>query len=155
MLEFLRSQAGAISPACCLLLNCGLHDLRVDPASGAHQVEPESYTRNLEQILYLARAAGAHVVWVRITPVVDARHNRLSTGFKRYNADIERYNALADRLMLVSETPSIDLYRFTLRLAEDGPALEDLYEDHVHFTQPVRRLQAAYIAGWLEATLLG
>jgi len=56
--------------------------------------------------------------------------------------------------MLISETPSIDLYRFTLSLAEDVQALESLYEDHVHFTQPVRRLQAAYIAGWLEATLL-
>ncbi|MFM8321042.1 MAG: SGNH/GDSL hydrolase family protein [Chloroflexota bacterium] len=155
VLAYLRSAVSELPRASLLLLNCGLHDLRVNPLSRAHQVELPEYTRNLEQILYLAADAGHHLVWVRTTPVADALHNRLSAEYWRYTADIERYNAAADHVMLVNEAPTIDLYRFTLRLAQPPGGLEALYEDHVHFTTDVRRLQAAYIAGWLEAYIHG
>ena len=66
VLAFLRSQAGLFGTdeASILLLNCGLHDLRVDPESGSHQVEAETYVRNLEQIVTLAKSAAERVVWV-------------------------------------------------------------------------------------------
>ena len=43
------------------------------------------------------------------------------------------------------DVPIIDLYDFTSKL--DMP----LYEDHVHFFEPVRKLHGAFIAGHVLA----
>ena len=134
-----------------LLLNCGLHDLRVDPQTGAHQVELEAYAANLEEISRLVPSVSQRAVWVRTTPVADARHQRLSSGFQRFNADVEAYNAIGDTVMKGAGIPGIDLYNFTCGLSEPTGDLESLYIDHVHFTEPMRRLQGGFIAGWLEA----
>ena len=134
-----------------LLLNCGLHDIRTDPFSNARQVEPESYGENLKSIVPLAARLSRWVVWVRTTPVVDARHQRLNPDYQRFNADVEHYNQVADAIMDHTGIPKIDLYGFTQRLHSMYPSLDALYSDHVHFIEPVQRLQAAYIAGWLDA----
>jgi lysophospholipase L1-like esterase len=134
-----------------LLFNCGLHDLRLDSQTRAYQVEPEDYSRNLEEIIRLASTVGRRVIWVRTTPVADTRHQRMNPGFQRFNADVIAYNDIADAQMNKAGIPSIDLYNFTLGLCNTPEGLEDLYIDHVHFTEEIRRLQAAYIAGWLDA----
>ena len=116
---FLQSEASQLGPDCSiLLLNCGLHDLRVNLQSGAHQVELVNYLRNLEQIIALVRSLSQNLVWVRTTPVADVLHNRLSLDFHRHNADVIAYNAGADTVMQEAGIPSIDLYRFTLSLCE-------------------------------------
>jgi hypothetical protein len=89
---------------------------------------------------------------VRTTPVADARHQRLNPEFSRFDADVARYNQMADKVVARVGIPAIDLYGFTRRLGKIDQDLEALYEDHVHFTEPVQRLQAAYIAGWLHAS---
>ncbi len=127
----------------CLLLNCGLHDIKIDPTSGRHQVEVQEYRRNLEAILALARQMAQHVVWVATTPVDDERHRRLNASFTRLDADVQRYNAAAGEVMRPAGVPQIDLYTFTRNL---GP---DVYVDHVHFSEQVSARQAALIAGFL------
>ncbi|HWQ84184.1 MAG TPA: hypothetical protein VN363_06430 [Anaerolineales bacterium] len=134
-----------------LLLNCGLHDLRTDPQVGTHQVDLEAYAVNLSEILRLAALLSRRVVWLRTTPVVDARHQRLNPEYHRFNADVELYNRVADQLMDRAGIPIIDLYGFTHRLSSSSESLDALYSDHVHFIEPVQQLQAAYIAGWLDA----
>ena len=134
-----------------LLFNCGLHDLRLDSQTRAYHVEPEDYSSNLEEIIRLASTVGRRVIWVRTTPVADTRHQRLNPGFQRFNADVIAYNDIADAQMNKAGIPNIDLYNFTLGLCDTPEGLEDLYIDHVHFTEEIRRLQAAYIAGWLDA----
>lgn len=134
-----------------LLLNCGLHDIRVDPQTRDHQVEKEDYASNLEEVIRLASSLGRRVIWVRTTPVADDRHQRLNPEFQRFNADVIAYNDIADAKMKSVGIPSIDLYNFTLGLCEIPERLEDLIIDHVHFKQEISQLQAAYIAGWLEA----
>jgi lysophospholipase L1-like esterase len=134
-----------------LLLNCGLHDVRRDPRGSTRQVEPGDYAANLNDILQLATRLSQHVVWLRNTPVVDELHQRLNPEFTRFNADVELYNQIADTLTDEAGIPSIDLYWFTRKLSPANETLEQLYCDHVHFSEPVRQMQAAYIAGWLEA----
>jgi hypothetical protein len=127
-----------------LLLNCGLHDIKHAVADGPCQVPAKDYRRNLETILMRCKARGLAVVWVRTTPVDDAQHRRCQTAFFRYERDVAEYNDLADRVMAEYQVSSIDLHGFTLALDE-----RPLYCDHVHFTEPVRRLQGAHIAGHL------
>ena len=49
--------------------------------------------------------------------------------------------------MTAAGVPSIDLHAFTANLGGDP------YCDHVHFREPVREQQAAFIAGWLAGFL--
>lgn len=153
VLAYLRQRP----PKCdVLLLNCGLHDLKVDPASRARQVPLDEYGRNLNEILVLARRCAPQVVWVRTTPVDDAVHNRLKTDFQRFNADVLSYNAVADACIRSAGVTSVDLYGFTCCLAAGEPGgLAALIADHIHFTHSTRRLQAAYLAGRLEALHAG
>lgn len=146
VLAYLKAmQAHSGIPADVLLLNCGLHDIKTNPTTGARQVPPEQYEANLLAILDTALGMGLKVVWVRTTPVVDAVHNtRPGMEFYRHAADGEFYNAIADRVMREHRVPMVDLYTFTRSL---GP---DVYCDHVHFHEPVREKQAACIAGWLD-----
>jgi hypothetical protein len=67
----------------------------------------------------------------------------LNITFQRCEADVEAYNAAADRITREHGSALIDLFTFTHNL---GP---DVFADHVHFTDEVRALQAAFIAGHL------
>jgi len=128
-----------------LLLNCGLHDIKTDPASGAKQVSIIPYEENLMAISRLLQMAGIQTVWVRTTPVDETIHNRIVDAFWRFDQDVGAYNAVADAVFIAAGTPMIDLYGFTKALGGHP------FCDHVHFTEEVRRLQAAFIAGHLLA----
>jgi hypothetical protein len=146
VLLYLRTvqEAGGIK-ADLLLLNCGLHDMRTDPTTGAKQVPLEQYVENLGEIVLLAQAMGPQLIWVRTTPCDENVHNTRDVGFHRFAADCRAYNEAADRVMADAGVESIDLCTFTLNQGRD------LYCDHVHFHEHIRDKQAAYIAGWLEA----
>ena len=126
-----------------LLLNCGLHDIKRDATTNAIQVDSASYRANLNGILDLLKNRNIKVVWMRTTPVEDERHNSRSKAFKRYARDLDAYNAIADEVMAQNKVPTIDLYAFTKNLGSDH------FIDHVHYDEPARAAQAAYIAGYL------
>lgn len=126
-----------------LLINCGLHDIKRDVTTHALQVPLDRYEVNLGEILTQAQRLAARIIWVRTTPVIDERHNRLNTTFQRFEVDVEAYNAAADRIVREHGIATIDLFMFT---RDRGPVV---YADHVHFTAVVRRQQAAFIAGHL------
>ncbi|MBN1936754.1 MAG: SGNH/GDSL hydrolase family protein [Anaerolineae bacterium] len=146
VLSFLQAKAasGGID-ADLLLVNCGLHDIRTDPITGARQVEIDVYARNLRAIVQTAAEMKPELIWMRTTPCDERAHNREGMQFHRFATDCVAYNRVADQIMQEAGVPSIDLYTFTLNL---GP---DLYCDHIHFHDPIRQKQAAFIAGWLMA----
>jgi hypothetical protein len=140
------SEAGRTWEA--LAINCGLHDLKRDITTRALQVPEDAYRSNLDSIIAESRGLASQLVWIRTTPVVDAVHNRPGMQFHRHAADLQRYNAIADAVMQAANVEMIDLEAFTRALGGD-----ELFCDHVHFTEPVRRLQAAFLAGALQAQL--
>lgn len=131
-----------------ILLNCGLHDIKVDRATGKINVSAADYRKNLEQIVNCVRQADVALVWVRTTHSVDAIHNKKNApGFQRFSKDGLRYNRVADQVMRAKGVPMVDLNTFTAGLGEDS----EIFCDHVHFVERVRELQAAFLAGWLQA----
>ena len=100
VLAFLRAMQrhGGIE-ADVLLFNCGLHDIKTNPATGEKQVSPDLYETNLSAIIQVVREMGLKIIWVRTTPVDDGVHNRLSSEFHRHAVDCETYNAIADDMM--------------------------------------------------------
>jgi lysophospholipase L1-like esterase len=127
-----------------LLLNCGLHDLRIDSKTEKHQIPVTEYSANLKKVIELCCKHNFQVIWVRTTPVDEIIHNSLSQNMHRYEADIDDYNAAADKVMTEYQVPMIDLFGFTASLDEK------LFCDHAHFNESVRKLQAAYIAGYIK-----
>lgn len=127
-----------------LLLNCGLHDIKRNPESNEIQIHEDEYRKNLEAIFQLLKDKEIQVVWIRTTPVVDSIHNAKQMGFKRYAADQESYNQIADEVCAKENIQAIDLYDFTQKLGVDQ------FLDHVHYKENTRALQAAYITGFLE-----
>jgi lysophospholipase L1-like esterase len=125
-----------------LLLNCGLHDIKTDPATGARQIPEISYRINLTHIVDLLAGRSIQPAWIRTTHCVDRIHNSMSTSFSRYLADVDRYNHIADEVMKNAGIPIIDLYGFTRSLGDDG----ELFRDHVHFLPAICAQQAEFIA---------
>jgi lysophospholipase L1-like esterase len=146
VLSFLRSKAEAGGmDADLLLLNCGLHDIKTDPETGARQVSIDDYRENLNNIVQVVADMGPTLVWIRTTPCDERVHNHGGMTFHRFSADCDAYNQVADEIMRSFDVPVIDLHTLTLRLGGD------VYCDHVHFHEHVREKQAAFIAGWLMA----
>lgn len=143
VLAYLLEHHDCLSQYDRLLINCGLHDIKTAEGTENRQIDLPLYEELLEEILSVTARMGVRAIWVRTTPVDDALHNRVK-GFHRFNRDVVSYNGAADRIMKKNNIPILDLYGFTLRLGEG------IHLDGVHFTEPVRRLQAAYLAGALS-----
>lgn len=132
-----------------LLLNAGLHDIKRHPETSEIQTSPEQYRDNLSAITGLLQLHEIPAAWISTTHSNDELHQSRVNGFERYATDNNAYHAIAVEVMAEANLPVIDLRGFTQRLGPDG----DLFADHVHFPEPIRRLQAAYLAGWLSRHL--
>lgn len=128
-----------------LLLNCGLHDIKRDVDSKQIQVDADTYRSNLQVITTLLAKRGTKLLWIRTTPVNDEIHNSRSKQFHRHDADQRAFNAIADQVMSDANVQTLDLDAFTR--ASGGDAA---FSDHVHFIEPVRQAQGAFIAGTLR-----
>ncbi len=132
-----------------ILANCGLHDIKTNPQSGEKQVVLEDYRANLKQIVAVAKSHNVPIAWMRTTLVNSAIHNSKCSDFHRYENDLEAYNAAADAIMHQAGFQVIDLWQFTRQLGED----EQLFCDHVHYQDWVRKCQGAFLAGYVQAYL--
>ncbi|MBU3191837.1 SGNH/GDSL hydrolase family protein [Clostridium bowmanii] len=127
-----------------LLLNCGLHDARVDRDLNKVQVELEDYKMNLTKIIEISKTMSNKTIWIGLTPVIDEIHNSRKEGVLRYSKDIYAYDIAAKEIMEQYNIPYIDMYNFTKNLGTD------IYSDHVHFKEEIRQLQAKLIADYLN-----
>ena len=92
VLGYLRERLAARDlPADVLIVNCGLHDIKVNPGARGCQVPLLEYEANLRAIVAEARTAGLGVVWIRTTPIIDEIHNSRQSDFRRFSADVARY----------------------------------------------------------------
>lgn len=130
-----------------LVLNCGLHDIKRIRPDAECQVKLADYCENLRQIAAILRRRGMPAAWITTTHSNDQIHNEESfPGFYRFGSDVDEYNQVAREVMDASFIPVIDLHGFTRSLGPDSA----LFEDHVHFTDEVRRKQAAFLARWIR-----
>ncbi|WP_159888406.1 SGNH/GDSL hydrolase family protein [Paenibacillus puerhi] len=144
VLEYLKRERDQGVRYDLLLVNCGLHDIKTEPVTGEKQVPQTQYRVNLEQIVHIAQDMAQALIWIRTTDAVEDLHNSRMASFHRYHEDVVAYNAIADEIMTHHEVPRLDLYSFTRAFGTTA------YRDHVHFTEEVCRLQAAFLAGCLE-----
>jgi dienelactone hydrolase/lysophospholipase L1-like esterase len=112
-------------------LNAGLHDLKVDRKTKAHQVELELYERNLREIVRRIREqTRASVIFASTTPIIDERHARRRADFDRFEADVARYNTTALSVMKGLGVTVNDLHW----VVETGGRDKLMREDGTHYT---------------------
>jgi acyl-CoA thioesterase-1 len=93
--------------------NWGAHELRVTP-EGGRQVPIETYEKNLAVLVARLKTTGARLIWATTTPVPEGKLNP-----PREPVDVEKYNAVAKRVMEANGITTNDLYAVALpRLSE-------------------------------------
>jgi len=145
VLEYLQEEHDLGRRYDILAISCGMHDLRRDRESNMVQIEIDEYRRNLKSIVEISKKMANEVIWISLTSIIDEIHNARKSGVLRYSSDVEKYNEVSTSVMKDGKVKIIDLYNFTKNLDED------IYCDHVHFKDEVRRLQGAFIAGYLNS----
>jgi lysophospholipase L1-like esterase len=146
-----QEEEGSLDAIDVLIFNCGLHDIKRHPPKGALQVEADLYERNLCEIVEIIKKHGISPIFLTTTPVNDEIHHsylEINNGIERFGEDVINYNKIAVNVMEKYNVPIIDLYGYTL------PFGEKAYDDHVHYTAEVRRLQAEFIANELKRIIL-
>ena len=150
LLSYLRGEAmGGRLNYDIIIFNCGLHDIKYNWETEKIQVEPDEYENNLRRICAILKGTGANVYFVNSTPVYDEIHNStkniiLNVDFVRRPGDIEKYNAIAEKVMPENAVHIIDLYAFT------KPFGTKAVRDHVHFFPEIEEKQAQFIANYLK-----
>ena len=106
-----------------IILNFGLHDLKLDE-NGGHQVEIPEYEEKLKIIANKLMKTGARLIWVTTTPVPQGKLNP-----PRKTEDVAQYNQAAQRALASVAHGVCDLYSYVL------PREAELQQkDNVHFT---------------------
>ena len=123
-----------------LLVNCGLHDIRVDRETLKRQVSEQKYKQNIEKIVELALKISNKLIWINTTHVNDNIHNKREDGYLRFNKDVIKYNEIVKGIMKENNIKIIDLYKFTKSIEND-----EMYKDHIHFKDNISKKQAEYI----------
>ena len=132
-------------------VNCGLHDLKKDFATGAPQVPLDAYADNVLQILTrLLAMEGTCVLWASTTPVDEELHHA-KKGFDRFEADVEAYNARAAAHCRALGVEIDDLFDVVQRA--DKRAI--LREDGVHFSDEGSRILGGAVAYCIRRHLVG
>jgi lysophospholipase L1-like esterase/dienelactone hydrolase len=112
-------------------LNCGLHDLKLSKSAKRHQVPLDEYERNLRQMLgRIRQETPAVLVFANTTPILDDRHAKRGADFDRFEADVQRYNDSAAKVMKETGIPIHDLHG----LINQGEVEDLLANDGTHFT---------------------
>jgi len=111
-------------------LNCGLHDLKLDKKTKKHQVELEPYQDNLKRLVERIRQeTPATLVFASTTPILDERHANRNGSFDRLEADVQRYNEAAGKVMRAANVSIHDLHW----VVEQGGPEKLLVGDGTHY----------------------
>jgi lysophospholipase L1-like esterase len=126
-------------------LNCGLHDIKYDRKKRTVAIPLDRYEQHLRTIAgYLNSLSDKKIIFALTTPVIDEWH-RAKKPFDRREADVQRYNAIARRVMSEYGIAISDLHKV---IADAGPE-SCLLPDGVHMNGKGNRLLAMAVAASL------
>jgi lysophospholipase L1-like esterase len=132
-------------------LNCGLHDLKLLKKTTKHQVELEQYEKNLKTIVErIRKETGAVLIFANTTPIHDDRHAKRGGDFDRLEADVQKYNATALKLMQEAGTVVHDLHWSV----EQGGSDKMLGSDGTHYTLAGNERLAEAVADCVHRQLI-
>ena len=117
-------------------INCGLHDVRINPGEKTQVSELSQYIENLNAIFQILSTQDAKIIWATSTPILEHQHNAMKKS-RRYLFDLKQYNAASVELALQYGFEINDMYskifHFNLEryLEEDGLHFNEQGNEHV------------------------
>lgn len=129
--------------------NCGIHDTKFYAAKKQFQVSPKQYEANLRAIVdRIRKATKAAVLFATTTPILDDRAlaSRKNRRYTLTAEAVERYNAIARRVMLELKVPVNDLHA----TINQGESASLIGADGVHLTGEARALLGRQVAGFVR-----
>jgi lysophospholipase L1-like esterase len=131
-------------------INAGLHDLKLKDKS--YQVPVAEYEKNLKAILErIQKGTKAKIIFATSTPILDTLHAQRKAGFDRFEADVQKYNIAAMKVMTRAGVPIDDLHK----LVEDGGKETLIGEDGTHYTPAGYEMLAAAVTDSILRSLEG
>jgi len=131
--------------------NCGLHDLKVSRKTKEHQVALDKYEANLKEIVArLRKDTSAALIFASTTPIHDERHAKRKGDFDRTEADVQRYNKTAIKVMQDAKIPVHDLHW----VVEQGGTEKMLGNDGTHYTPEANARLAEAVADCILRQLI-
>jgi acyl-CoA thioesterase-1 len=122
--------------------NWGLHDLKIMPDTGEHQVSIADYEANLKKLVARLKQTGAKLIWCSTTPVPEGVQP------SRSEQDVAAYNAVAKKIMAENSIAIDDLYTFAL------PQLDKIQLPmNVHFSEAGSAVLAQQVSRSILAAL--
>jgi isoamyl acetate esterase len=125
-------------------VNCGLHDIRIDPGAPSNQVGIDEYRDNVKQLLITLARRVPRIIWATMTPVNDEWHTR-NKDSRRTTEDVKAYNATACSVAVSLGVEINDLCRFV----ETRNPLGLWEADGLHFNETGYRLLGGAVAARL------
>lgn len=123
-----------------IAFNSGLHDIGRARAEWQQAVAPDRYERNVGALIGIFRTAApsARLLWLTTTPIIRARMDATEgyRDYKREEADVDVYNAIANAVVARSGIDVLDLHG----VVTSGGTERLLGPDGVHFTEDGSRL---------------
>lgn len=130
--------------------NCGLHDLKFDKKRMAHQVPITVYEQNLRKLVgRIRQETSAILIFANTTPIHDQRHAQRKANFERFEADVQKYNAAAAKIMKELAVPLHDLHEVVIR----GDMRKMLAQDGTHYTPAANEILATAVAQTISRQL--
>ncbi len=131
-------------------MNTGLHDLKLKDKS--YQVPVAEYEKNLKAILErIQKGTTAKIIFAMSTPILDTLHAQRKAGFDRFEADVQKYNVAAMKVMTQAGVPIDDLHK----LVEDGGKEKFIGPDGTHYTPAGYEMLAAAVTESILRSLEG
>ena len=132
--------------------NCGLHDLKFTRKTNMPQVPLDQYEANLKAIVErLQKETKAKLIFATTTPIVDERHAKRKGAFDRQEADVLRYNEVAQKVMKNAGIEINDLHTFVV---EQGTE-KMLRPDGTHYSEANSRKLAKLVTDAVSKYLPG
>lgn len=123
--------------------NFGLHDLKLPP-EGIRHAPPETYEKNLRELVRRLQATGAKLIWASTTPVPNGGVLAPNRRF----GNVDQYNAIAEKVMRENGVAMDDLN------AAITPSVAEMQQPNdVHFKPEGSARLASQVAASISSAL--
>ncbi len=123
--------------------NFGLHDAKLPP-EGVRHAPPDTYERNLRELVTRMKATGAKLIWATTTPVPNGGNIAPDRRF----GSVDAYNAIARKVM---EENGVAIDDLNAAIAPQAAAM--LRPNDVHFSTEGSEFLAQRVAASIAAAL--
>ena len=145
LMRFEHEVKARASEELAIIISVGVNDSRIE--AGTPYSDTLAYAQNLDLILKLAKQYSTKIIFIGLTPCVDARTNPVAWGDIRYsNERLKNFDGTLSEFCMSMDMPFVPTYEaFT-----EAQSRDDLLPDGLHPNSEGHRLIASLVTQKLD-----